>query len=69
MKNILSLLAATLLTLAANSQTTLVASNTTLQGSGGGAKTGIVADEVLNLKETEFDFGKIPQGKPVTLFS
>jgi hypothetical protein len=24
------------------------------------------ADELLSLKETEFDFGKIPQGKPVT---
>ncbi|MBK8844867.1 MAG: hypothetical protein IPO33_19550 [Saprospiraceae bacterium] len=23
------------------------------------------ADELLSLKETEFDFGKIPQGKPV----
>jgi hypothetical protein len=25
-----------------------------------------VADNLLSLKETEFDFGKIPQGKPVT---
>jgi hypothetical protein len=25
-----------------------------------------VADNLLTLKETEFDFGKIPQGKPVT---
>lgn len=66
MKNILPLLAATLLTFAANAQTTLVASNTTIQGSGGMVKTGVAADEVLNLKETEFDFGKIPQGKPVT---
>jgi hypothetical protein len=24
------------------------------------------ADEMLTIKETEFDFGKIPQGKPVT---
>jgi len=24
------------------------------------------ADEMLTLKETEFNFGKIPQGKPVT---
>lgn len=24
------------------------------------------ADDLLTLKETEFDFGKIPQGKPVT---
>jgi hypothetical protein len=25
-----------------------------------------MADNLLSLKETEFDFGKIPQGKPVT---
>lgn len=25
-----------------------------------------LADKLLTLKETEFDFGKIPQGKPVT---
>jgi len=29
------------------------------------AKTAII-DNVLTLKETEYDFGKIPQGKPVT---
>ena len=26
----------------------------------------VVVNEALGLKETEFDFGKIPQGKPVT---
>ena len=31
-------------------------------------KTAGNADEVLALKETEFNFGKIPQGKPVTHF-
>lgn len=30
-----------------------------------GAQTQAVAEEVLQLKETEHDFGKIPQGKPV----
>jgi Protein of unknown function (DUF1573). len=29
-------------------------------------KTTTVAAEVVSLKETEYDFGKIPQGKPVT---
>lgn len=29
------------------------------------AQTEATAPEVLSLKETEFDFGKIPQGKPV----
>lgn len=65
MKKILSLLAASMLTFAANAQTTLVASNTASQGPGT-TKTAVVADEVLTLKEAEFDFGKIPQGKPVT---
>ena len=26
----------------------------------------VLPDNLLSLKETEFDFGKIPQGKPVT---
>ena len=30
-----------------------------------GAQTQIVPEDVLQLKETEHDFGKIPQGKPV----
>jgi hypothetical protein len=30
-----------------------------------GAQTPVVPEEVLQLKETEHDFGKIPQGKPV----
>lgn len=65
MKKILPLIAATLLGFAANAQTTLVASNTTVQGTTT-AKAAVNTDEVLHLKETEFDFGKIPQGKPVT---
>ncbi|UAY51402.1 DUF1573 domain-containing protein [Ferruginibacter albus] len=28
--------------------------------------TGVKTGDILDLKETEFDFGKIPQGKPVT---
>ena len=30
------------------------------------AQTAITDGDILGLKETEFDFGKIPQGKPVT---
>ena len=29
-------------------------------------KTTVAAPETISLKETEYDFGKIPQGKPVT---
>ena len=31
----------------------------------GNAQTPAIAEDVLQLKETEHDFGKIPQGKPV----
>ena len=65
MKKILPLIAATMLTFAANAQTTLVASNSNVQGAAT-SKTAVIADDVLSLKESEFDFGKIPQGKPVT---
>ncbi len=53
----------------------LHAQTATLAKSGGTQSTNISAsavqpnspvDEVLVLKETEYDFGKIPQGKPVT---
>lgn len=30
-----------------------------------GAQTQVVTEDLLQLKETEHDFGKIPQGKPV----
>ncbi|MDO9373937.1 MAG: DUF1573 domain-containing protein [Ferruginibacter sp.] len=65
MKKILPLLAASMLTFAAHAQTTLVASNTTSPAQTT-TKTAVLADDVLTLKEAEFDFGKIPQGKPVT---
>ena len=55
MKNIFSLFCGLILTFAASAQTKVVpveASNP--------------ATESISLKETEFDFGKIPQGKPVT---
>lgn len=32
----------------------------------GDVKQAVVKEDALSLKETEFNFGKIPQGKPVT---
>lgn len=46
-------------------QVTNQASSTNTQTSVPGTDTKPAA-ESINLKETEFDFGKIPQGKPVT---
>ena len=50
--------------IAAVAQTSLIAANTA--GVKQEAIKKEVADNVLTLKETEYDFGKIPQGKPVT---
>ncbi len=62
MKKIFTLFSISIAALSVGAQNTLVASN---------AKTGVTeisksVDETLLLKETEFNFGKIPQGKPVT---
>ena len=57
MKKIFSLFCGLLLAFMANAQT-----NTTSIKED---KTTLAA-EVISLKETEYDFGKIPQGKPVT---
>ncbi len=73
MKHVLPLLAACFLVVTANAQTASKLSPAT------SAKVATVttdvttnavsiaeADAMLTLKEAEFDFGKIPQGKPVT---
>lgn len=39
---------------------------TTITATAPAASASTVTDNLLVLKETEFDFGKIPQGKPVT---
>jgi hypothetical protein len=52
---------ATLIPTPATVQTSVVTTNVSSS-----AITIAQADEMLTLKETEFDFGKIPQGKPVT---
>jgi hypothetical protein len=45
---------------------TIIAPPTTTQTVTPVAKASTPAVESISLKETEFDFGKIPQGKPVT---
>ncbi|CAN5808976.1 hypothetical protein BH11BAC3_BH11BAC3_21430 [soil metagenome] len=65
MKKFTVLFSIILLEIGANAQTALVASNTKSPVKTG-ATIAVVSDDVLVLKETEYDFGKIPQGKPVT---
>lgn len=69
MKQIFTLLLATCLVSVAHAQTAvtsdvkpaILTTNVTTN-----VTTIAQAEELLTLKETEFDFGKIPQGKPVT---
>jgi hypothetical protein len=61
MKKLFTSLMAICLIMAAHAQTAAVTANTDQK-----ALTITEADEMLTLKESEFDFGKIPQGKPVT---
>ena len=76
MKIIFTFLCWTLFTFAALAQTSVSQSKikktqVTNSSATTNTQTSVVSDtkpaaESLNLKETEFDFGKIPQGKPVT---
>jgi len=61
MKKLFTSFMAICLITAAHAQTAAVTANTDQK-----ALTITEADEMLTLKESEFDFGKIPQGKPVT---
>lgn len=61
MKQVFTCLSAICLMSVVQAQTGTVPTSTTQN-----ALTIAQADEMLTLKETEFDFGKIPQGKPVT---
>ena len=47
----------------AQQSTTATTPNTTITTN---VTSAVLPDNLLSLKETEFDFGKIPQGKPVT---
>ena len=68
MKALFTILAASMLTVCATAQTAVMTTNS--KTAVGGKETiiaaPVVTDESLLLKENEFDFGKIPQGRPVT---
>ena len=71
MKQLLTCLSAFCLVIVVNAQTTAPATpalqtNTITTNVTTNTISIAQADEMLSLKETEFDFGKIPQGKPVT---
>lgn len=69
MKKLFTLFSITFLAFTANAQSNVLVTN-----SNAPAKTltttpvdnTMLSDDALGLKETSFDFGKIPQGKPVT---
>ena len=70
MKQIFTLLFATCLISAVQAQQLTTAAVAPASQTQTGVKVGIAPtvpadDNLLSLKETEFDFGKIPQGKPV----
>ena len=62
MKKLYGLIAISLLSLSVTAQNTIVASTNTSANK----ESQKPAPESLQMKEVEFDFGKIPQGKPVT---
>ena len=67
MKVLFTILAASMLTVSVTAQTTVVTANSkSAAGKETIIATPVVTDESLLLKENEFDFGKIPQGRPVT---
>ncbi|MEO6730885.1 MAG: DUF1573 domain-containing protein [Ferruginibacter sp.] len=65
MKKIFTFFTVCVLTLSVTAQTPLVASNTKNNGAEISKFSPTLGEEILLLKETEYDFGKIPQGKPV----
>jgi Protein of unknown function (DUF1573) len=66
MKQLFTLLFAICLVCAANAQQSATTANDIPAAVTSNVITIAQADELLTLKETEFNFGKIPQGKPVT---
>lgn len=68
MKQFFTCLSALCLVVSVNAQTApaTVQSTTTSTDVTANSVSIAQADEMLTLKETEFNFGKIPQGKPVT---
>jgi len=66
MKTIFSFLVTNILALSVTAQTAVVTTNSTPPTKEKIIQSPVVTAESLLLKENEFDFGKIPQGKPVT---
>jgi len=66
MKKIYGLIAISFLSLGVTAQNTIVASTNTAASKESQKTAPVVKEESLQMKEVEFDFGKIPQGKPVT---
>jgi Protein of unknown function (DUF1573). len=68
MKQVFTFLLATCMFTALHAQTSVVpgTTDTKVTAVTTNVTTIAQADEMLTLKETEFNFGKIPQGKPVT---
>ncbi len=66
MKKIVALFTVGMIALSVSAQNTMVASNTKTTVTEISKPAPIATEDILFLKETEFNFGKIPQGKPVT---
>jgi Protein of unknown function (DUF1573) len=66
MNKIIALLSTCILTISVTAQTPLVTTSSKPDINETPKPASISTEEVLVLKETEFNFGKIPQGKPVT---
>jgi len=66
MSRIFSLFVVTLMSLQAIAQQTITAATIKSTSLNTATIAPALADDALLIKETDFDFGKIPQGKPVT---
>jgi len=65
-KKILAFLFISALALGVTAQTTVAAADALPAGKEAAKVDRVVTEDALTLKEPEFNFGKIPQGKPVT---
>ncbi|MEP7109835.1 MAG: DUF1573 domain-containing protein [Ferruginibacter sp.] len=66
MKRFFTLLSISIYTLTVSAQNTPASSSPRFAGHETPKPAASITEDVLVLKETEFNFGKIPQGKPVT---
>jgi hypothetical protein len=70
MRNLYSLIALLFIGFSLQAQSQVAAVKTSKKTDGNIAaaqkQVSVLVEDILSLKETEYDFGKIPQGKPVT---